>query len=157
MLARGRRRIGFIGNYETCQSLFERYTAYRYAMLMANDPVEERFCLKAETPGELEDGLSAVTDLPEVFVCAHDMIATEVIYVLRRLGLSVPGDVLVCGFDDSPNSRIMTPTLTTVHIHTGVMASAAIQLLLSRIDEPGLDFRTVHTETELIYRDSTRR
>ena len=51
----------------------------------------------------------------------------------------------------------MTPTLTTVHIHTDVMAAAAIQLLLSRIDEPSLDFRTVHTETKLIYRESTRR
>ena len=50
----------------------------------------------------------------------------------------------------------MTPTLTTVHIHTNVMALSAIQLLLSRIDEPHLDYRTVHTETKLIYRDSTK-
>ena len=68
----------------------------------------------------------------------------------------MPQDVLFCGFDDAPDSRIMTPTLTTVHIHTQVMAVAAIHLLLSRIEEPGLDFRTVHTETELIYRDSTK-
>ena len=156
MLARGRRRIGFIGNYETCQSLFERYTAYRYAMLMANDPVEERFCLKAETREELEGALSSITDFPEVFICAHDLVATEAIYVLSKLGVSVPGDVLVCGFNDSPASRIMTPTLTTVHIHTNVMALSAIQLLLSRIDEPHLDYRTVHTETKLIYRDSTK-
>ena len=100
--------------------------------------------------------MSAITDFPEVFVCAYDLVATEAIYVLRKLGMSVPGDVLVCGFDDSPNSRIMTPTLTTVHIHTNVMALSAIHLLLSRIDEPNLDYRTVHTETKLIYRDSTR-
>ena len=50
----------------------------------------------------------------------------------------------------------MTPTLTTVHIHTQVMAVMAIQLLLTRIDQPGLDYRIVHTETELIYRDSSR-
>ncbi len=156
MLARGRRRIGYIGDYERCQSLFERYTAFRYAMLIADVPVEERFCIKADAREELESALSAVTDFPEVFVCAHDLIAAEAIYVLRKLGLSVPGDVLVCGFDNSPNSRIMTPTLTTVHIHTNVMALSAIQLLLSRIDEPNLDYRTVHTETKLIYRDSTR-
>ena len=35
-------------------------------------------------------------------------------------------------------------------------AVAAMQLLLSRIEEPNLDYRIVHTETELIYRDSTR-
>ena len=157
LLARGRRRIGFIGDYEACQSLFERYTAFRCAMLMANAPVEKRFCIQTSTFEEIEAALASLSDFPDTFVCAYDLIATETIYELRKLGISVPGDVEVCGFNDSPNSRIMTPTLTTVHIHTDVMAAAAIQLLLSRIDEPSLDFRTVHTETKLIYRDSTRR
>ncbi len=156
MLVRGRQRIGFIGDYEHCQSFFERYTAFRYAMLMANIPVEERFCIKTSEREKLEEALSALDDFPDVFICANDFAAEDAIYALRKLGKSVPEDVLFCGFDDSPNSRIMTPTLTTVHIHTQVMAVAAMQLLLSRIEEPGLDFRTVHTETELIYRDSTR-
>ena len=156
MLVRGRRRIGFIGNCEGCQSLFERYAAFRCAMLMANVPVEKRFCIKTSVREEVENALAALSDFPDVFVCSHDLVATEAIYALSKLGVQVPGDVLVCGFDDSPNSRIMTPALTTVHIHTNVMAAAAIQLLLSRIDEPSLDYRIVHTETELIYRDSTR-
>ena len=156
MLARGKRRIGFIGDYEHCQSFFERYTAFRYAMLMANAPVEERFCIKTSERERLEEALAALEDLPDVFICANDFVAEDAIYALRKLGKSVPEDVLFCGFDDSPNSRIMTPTLTTVHIHTQVMAVAAIHLLLSRIEEPTLDFRTVHTETGLVYRDSTR-
>ena len=156
MLLRGRRRIGFIGDFEHCQSFFERYTAFRYAMLLANAPVEERFCIKSCDRERLEEALAALTDFPDVFICANDFAAEDAIYTLRKLGKSVPEDVLFCGFDDSPNSRIMTPTLTTVHIHTQVMAVAAMHLLLSRIEEPGLDFRTVHTETELIYRDSTR-
>ena len=156
MLLRGRRRIGFIGDFEHCQSFFERYTAFRYAMLMANAPVEERFCIKSIERERLEEALESLEDLPDVFICANDFIAEDAIYALRKLGKSVPEDVLFCGFDDSPNSRIMTPTLTTVHIHTQVMAVVAMHLLLSRIEEPGLDFRITHTETELIYRDSTR-
>ena len=156
MLLRGRRRIGFIGDFEHCQSFFERYTAFRYAMLMANAPVEERFCIKSIERERLEEALESLEDLPDVFICANDFVAEDAIYALRKLGKSVPEDVLFCGFDDSPNSRIMTPTLTTVHIHTQVMAVAAMHLLLSRIEEPGLDFRITHTETELIYRDSTR-
>lgn len=156
MLLRGRRRIGFLGDFEHCQSFFERYTAFRYAMLMADVPVEDRFCIKSTERERLEEALAALEDLPDVFICANDFVAEDAIYALRKLGKSVPEDVLFCGFDDSPNSRIMTPTLTTVHIHTQVMAVVAMHLLLSRIEEPGLDFRTVHTETELIYRDSTR-
>ena len=156
MLIRGKRKIGFIGDFEHCQSFFERYTAFRYAMLMADVPVDERFCLKISEREKLEEALASLSDFPDVFICANDFVAEDAIYALRKLGKSVPEDVLFCGFDDSPNSRIMTPTLTTVHIHTQVMAVAATHLLLSRIQEPRLDYRIVHTETELIYRDSTR-
>ena len=156
MLLRGRQSIGFIGDYEHCQSFFERYTAFRYAMLMAGVPVEAQFCIKFNNREKIEEALEALTDFPEVFICANDFVADDAIYALRKKGKSVPGDVLFCGFDDSPNSRIMTPTLTTVHIHTHVMAVTALHLLLTRIEQPSLDYRTVHTETELIYRDSTR-
>ena len=156
MLVRGKRKIGFIGDYEHCQSFFERYTAFRCAMLMAGEPVEERFIIKILEPAKLAKAIEALTELPDVFICANDFIASDAIYILRKLGKSVPDDILFCGFDDSPNSRIMTPALTTVHIHTQIMAFAAMQLLISRINEPSLDYRIVHTETELIYRDSTR-
>lgn len=156
MLVRGKRRIGFIGDYEHCQSFYERYTAFRCAMLMADVPVEERFCIKISDRDRLEEALTTLPEYPDVFICANDFAADDAIYALRKLGKSVPEDVLFCGFDDAPNSRIMTPSLTTVHIHTQVMAVTAIQMLLSRIEQPNLDYRTVHTETELVYRDSTK-
>ena len=155
MLKRGKHKIGFIGDYEHCQSFYERYAAFRCAMLMANVPVEEQFCIKTSDRGHLAENLSTLPEMPDAFICANDFAAEDAIYILRKLGKSVPEDVLFCGFDDSPISRIMTPSLTTVHIHTQIMAFTAIQLLLSRIREPDLNYRIVHTETELIYRDST--
>ena len=156
MLAKGKHRIGFIGDYEHCQSFFERYTAFRCAMLMAGAPVEERFCIKANQSEQITAALTGLPDFPEVFICANDFVADDAIYTLRKLGKSIPKDILFCGFDDSPNSRIMTPSLTTVHIHTQSMAIAAMHLLLSRLDNPNLNYRIMHTETELIYRDSTQ-
>lgn len=156
MLVRGKRRIGFIGDYEHCQSFYERYTAFRTAMLMADVPVEEQFCLKVQNPEQLVNAVTSLQEFPDVFICANDFVADDAIYALRKLGKSVPEDVRFCGFDDSPNSRIMTPALTTVHIHTQIMAFSAMQLLISRIEQPNLDYRIVHTETELIYRDSTK-
>ena len=156
MLAQGRNRIGFIGDYEHCQSFYERYSAFRCAMLMAGVPVEERFCIRKNRQEELETVLKDLPEMPDVFICANDFVAGDAMFALYKLGKSVPRDVFFCGFDDSPLSRIMTPSLTTVHIHTQVMAIVALQLLISRIEEPELKYRTVHTEAELIYRDSTR-
>lgn len=157
MLKKGIRKIGFIGNYGHCQSFFERYTAFCSAMMMAGVPVDEAFCIKSN-PGltEMDALLGAMPELPEAFICANDFIALDAMQTLRKLGKSIPDDILLCGFDDAPESRIMTPALTTVHIHTQIMAFTALHLLLARMKEPYLDYRTVYTATELIYRDSTK-
>ncbi len=158
MLGRGVRRIGFVGNYEHCQSFFERYTAFRTAMLLAGAPVEEDWCipcnhahLNAQTLAEL----ARRGALPQMLLCANDFIALDVVQALAALGKTVPGDVLLAGFDDAPVSRLVVPALTTIHIHTQAMAFSAVQLLMTRMRDPDLDTRIIHTETELIYREST--
>ena len=156
MLAAGKKRIGFIGNYNHCQSFYERYTAFRMAMLMAGVPVDEQYIFCNNHVEEFIESIAGLEELPDVFICANDFLAGDLIHNLFSIGKSVPEDVLVLGFDNSPESRIYRPSLSTIHIHTQVMAFAAMQLLISRRHEPSLDYRIVHTETELIYRDSTR-
>lgn len=156
MLAAGKTRIGFVGNYNHCQSFYERYAAFRMAMLMADVPVDERYIFCSNRADEFIETISVLEELPDVFICANDFLAGDLIRNLFAIGKSVPEDVLVLGFDNSPESRMFRPALSTIHIHTQVMAFAAMQLLISRKNEPSLDARIVHTETELIYRDSTR-
>ena len=156
MLAAGKKKIGFIGNYDHCQSFFERYTAFRCAMVMAGVPVDEKFCIKENYHADICGPLQTLDELPDLFICANDFVAVEAIQALRKQGKSVPEDVMFCGFDDAPESRIISPALTTIHIHTQIMAFSAAHLLMSRLEEPSLDYRVVHTETTLIRRDSTK-
>ena len=95
-------------------------------------------------------------DLPELFICANDFVAIDVLTVLREMGVSCPEDILLSGFDDSPESKVVTPPLTTCHIHSQIMGASAAHLLISRIRQPHLNYRTLHAETDLIYRASTR-
>lgn len=155
MLGQGVKSIGFIGNWEHCQSFYERYTAFRLAMLMRGVPVNERHCIQANARPDVMMRVQALETLPELFICANDFIAIDALAALRMRGLDVPKDILIAGFDDSAESRRSIPQLTTIHIHTQIMAFSAIQLLQSRIKEPSLDYRQVYTETELIYREST--
>ena len=155
MLLRGKKRIGFIGNYDHCQSFFERYLAFRNAMMLAEVPVEEKFCINSNYSHEVAEALEALHELPDLFICANDFVAVHVLQSLRKMGKSVPDDVMLCGFDDAPESRIVSPPLTTVHIHTQIMAFTATHLLMSRIKEPSLDYRVVHTDSNLILREST--
>lgn len=166
MIRRGKRRIGFIGEYLHCQSFFERYMGYRNAMFLSGLPCPEEWCITGNKEGVrepdsndykeyLEKCFRSMDSLPEVFICANDFVALDAIQTFKKLGISVPGDVWLCGFDDSPESKFVTPTLTTIHIHSQIMGFSAVHLLVSRIKEPSLNFRTMHTETSLIYREST--
>ena len=157
MLAKGYKRIGFLGDIDHCQSFYERYCAFRTAMLLEGAAVEERYILRNTMPGPLTEAFRNLEELPDVFICANDFAGFDALRALAALGKSCPEDLMLCGFDDCAESRISHPPLTTVHIHTQVMAFAAVQLLVSRIKEPSLDYRIVHTQTDLIYRDSTAR
>ena len=166
MSERGKKRIGFIGKYLHCQSFFERYMGYRNAMYLLRLPLSEEYCITGCKEGTrlsstadyreyLEDSFRKLSSMPDVFICANDFVALDALAALKKLGLSVPEDIWLCGFDDSPESKVVTPSLTTVHIHSQIMGFSATHLLLSRIKEPSLNFRTLHTETSLIYREST--
>ena len=156
MLGRGLKRIGFIGDYNHCQSFFERYSAFRNAMMMAGVPVDERFCIcHNRIEGPVVEILAELDELPDAFICANDFVAGEAIRALFSIGKTVPNDVRILGFDDAPESRINHPALSTVHTHTQVMAFSAVQLLITRMKEPSLDYRVVHTQTDLILREST--
>lgn len=156
MLEMGQRRIGFVGDYEYCQSFYERYAAFRLVMALAGAEVREKDIFKTRTVYELDESLKAADDLPQVLICANDFVAADAIRVLSAKGVRIPEDVKLFGFDDAPESRIVMPKLSTVHIHTQIMAFAAMHLLVTRMKEPSLDYRYVYTETELIYRDSTK-
>ena len=166
MIRRGKRQIGFIGEYMHCQSFFERYMAYRNAMYLHGIPCREEYCILGNKKGVrrpeaeeyqayLLESFSRLDSLPEVWVCANDYVAFDVMRVCKKLGISVPQDVWLCGFDDTMESQIITPSLTTVHIHGHIMGESAAYLLSSRIREPGLHLRTMHTETEVCYRETT--
>ena len=157
MLEKGYRRIGFLGDTEHCQSFFERYVAFRTAMLLAGVPVEEKYIIRDTLPGKLTEAFRELDTLPDLFICANDFAAFDALRALEALGKSAPEDLMLCGFDDCAESRVCKPPLTTIHIHTQVMAFSAVQLLMSRIKEPSLDYRIVHTQCDLIERDSTRR
>lgn len=156
-LRRGDRRIGFIGNPEHCQSFYERFIAVHGTLMAEGVPMDERCCIRYKHPSEIAEKLDALDELPDIFICANDFVALDAIRALFSIGKSVPEDVRILGFDDSAESRRSFPTISTVHIHTQIMAYEAVHLLMSRIKEPSLDYRTVYTQTDLIERESTKR
>lgn len=155
------RRIGFIGQATHCRSFFERFMAYREAMFLNGMEINEHFSLTEvhshdeQYKDYLLKAIEALDELPELFICANDFVAIDALEAFDSLGISCPNDVKLIGFDDSVESKLITPALSTCHIHSQIMGYSAANLIMSRIKQPDLNYRTVYTETDLIYRKSS--
>ncbi|MBR3359112.1 MAG: LacI family DNA-binding transcriptional regulator [Solobacterium sp.] len=157
MIERGLMKIGFIGDYKHCQSFYERYSAYILAMTYAGLKVDKRFLIPiadGDISG-LADYIENMDEMPDIFICANDFVAIDAMQILYQKDRKLRKQVRFLGFDDTHESRIFYPSLSTVHIHSQTMAYSAVQLLMSRMKEPSLESRVVHVETDLVLRDST--
>lgn len=139
---------------------------YQAAMLLSGLSPMREYCILGNKQGVknpdsteyqeyLTEQLSSMSRLPQVFICANDFVAIDFLQILKKMKLSVPEDLYLCGFDDTSESRMVTPPLTTIRIHGKTMGICAAKLLISRIQQPSLHYRTVHVETSLLYREST--
>mgnify|MGYP003195575251 FL=1 len=159
MVQRGKKRISFAGDKNHCQSFFERYMAYKDAMEYFGLTEGLNTCAmpsgQQNYPVSLYETIRRFKTMPDAFVCANDFVAMDLVKALNELGYSVPDDIWVCGFDDSQEASYFSPHLTSIHIHEQIMGYTAANLLMTRIEEPSLNYRTVYTETNLILREST--
>ena len=88
-------------------------------------------------------------------ICASDVLALGSIRAARRLGLDVPTDVSVVGFDDSALMTCTDPPLTTVRQPIEMMGQAAVDLLVNQIEGSGVEPYELLFEPELVVRGST--
>ena len=102
----------------------------------------------AAAAGLLDAGCTAV-------VCGSDLMAFGVIRAVRQRGLSVPGDVSVVGFDDSPLIAFADPPLTTIRQPVEAMGAAAVDALLEEVNGNALHRAEFMFQPELVVRGST--
>ncbi|MCR5451085.1 MAG: LacI family DNA-binding transcriptional regulator [Lachnospiraceae bacterium] len=161
--SRGKKTFGFVGEIMHCRSFFERYRALKNALDLHGLVCDDKYFI-TETAKEngyseyqpfLRDSIFAMKELPEVLFFANDYVCLQMLPALREKGIKVPSDLMLVGFDDSPIAKVIHPELSTIHIHSQIMGYAAMNLLLSRIQDPALNYRTMHTETSLYLREST--
>jgi LacI family transcriptional regulator len=130
----------------------ERMNGIRDAMQAAGLPPDDLTLI--ETPYSVENGGKAMARLmaraprPTAVICGNDVLAVGALQQAQRLGLSVPRDVSITGFDDIELARVVTPRLTTVHVPHRDMGRKAAQILSDMIS--GKPFaRSIALPTEI--------
>ena len=138
LLDLGHRRIGFVLNESTAPSFQERQRGYLCALWEAGISPERRWVLTAPRSEIIKpyiEPLLTAPDRPTAIIAANDFIALSVLTASRALGLVVPDDLSLIGFDDTPYSFHAYPPLTTMRVNKEHLGRLAVRQLLSRIEE----------------------
>ena len=155
----GHERIAIVTGPDGMMASTARLSGYRAALDRAGIPVRPEYI----RPGNFhrEDGVSEGRELllsadpPTAIFASSDLQALGVYEAARTLGLRVPDDLSVVGYDDLAIAQWAGPPMTTVRVPLGEMAEQATHLVTRLRDEPELAFSRVEMATSLVVREST--
>jgi LacI family transcriptional regulator len=155
----GHRRIAIIGGPTGLWTAEQRLSGYREAAVAAGVDLDAVPVVHGNY--QFESGRHAAATIldgdpagrPTALLIANDMMALGAIAYCREVGLDVPTDIGIVGFDDIPSAVLMTPPLTTVRQPGRELGVAAVRVLLDRAD--GLDpERSIMLPADLVVRGS---
>jgi DNA-binding LacI/PurR family transcriptional regulator len=154
LLARGCRRVHFVGLSGVASTVDERESGFREALHSRRLPAgPERVHRAPETE------LDAVTEQliaaqADGVVCANDRLAGALLHALRRRGCRVPRDMRMVGIDDVEYASLLPVPLTTLRQPTRAIGETALAMMLERIARPALPVRDVRLQCELVVRET---
>jgi LacI family transcriptional regulator len=161
LIEMGHTKIGCVTGPMERRSAIERLEGLRKAMDEAGLPVHEEWIVEGDY--DCEGGISAMRQLMQqpvrptaLFVC-NDMMALGVINEAARLGVRIPEDLSIVGYDDIYIARYMIPPLTTIHQSTSGIAAMAVDTLIERLGSKRDKGRVIRIEPRLVERDSVRK
>jgi LacI family transcriptional regulator len=159
LISLGHRRIGMLTGRSDLQSARLREEGFRQALAAAGIAVDDDLM----QPGDYDPEVSAASALrllksehpPTAVFAANDISAIATVTAAASLGIRVPDDLSVVGFDNVPESALNSPPLTTVHQPIREMGQCAIEMLIRLIRGETSDPVHLTLATSLVVRQST--
>ncbi|ELA6598451.1 substrate-binding domain-containing protein [Vibrio alginolyticus] len=135
-----------------------RYEGYKRAMNEAGLEFNANWIIESDF--ECEGGYQAFKKmaqrgaLPSSIFVSNDMMAMGVINAANELGIKVPDDLSIIGYDDIHIATFMSPSLTTIHQPKYRLGQAAVETLVRGLDDKSNDAQVVQLEPTLVVRNS---
>ncbi|HCG7106708.1 TPA: substrate-binding domain-containing protein [Vibrio parahaemolyticus] len=137
-----------------------RYEGYKRAMNEAGLEFNANWIIESDF--ECEGGYQAFKKmaergkLPSSIFVSNDMMAMGVINAANELGIKVPDDLSIIGYDDIHIAKFMSPSLTTIHQPKYRLGQAAVETLVRRLDDKSNEAQVVQLEPTLVVRNSVK-
>ena len=157
LLEKGHNSIAFVGSINATSSIQDRYLGYYKALLEYKVPIKEEFVIKDRDDGNIFTEFDLPKKMPTAFVCNCDETAYRLINQLKAMGLNVPFDASVVGYDNYIFSTLSQPEITTVDVNMRRMSAEAVNIVIRKIEDPSFSSGRTLVTGNLIKRHSVKR
>ncbi|CAH1196671.1 MULTISPECIES: substrate-binding domain-containing protein [unclassified Paenibacillus] len=154
LVQQGHRQIAYVGNLYSTSSIQDRFLGYYKSLLEHRLPLNQELVLNDRDERGTFVEIELPEELPTAFVCNCDQVAHLLVQKLTSMGVRVPDQCSVVGFDNDIYAMLSDPKLTTVEVDVEHMARTAVQSILKKIEQPNRSFGRVQVKGNIIYRDS---
>lgn len=160
LLQGGHRRIAFANGPLNYKYAVERERGYRDALKEAGLEVDEHL-ITHQVTSELEIALAGMQriitkeDHPDAVFAASDILAVAAVKAADRVGLEIPREIAILGFDGTYISNLVTPSLSTVSQRGSQMGAYACDMLLDRMEGRRLSNPQLIMDVHILVREST--
>lgn len=158
LIQNGKKRIALLCAVKEKSQATSRIAGYRDAHEFYDLPYREdlvRFC--SPDPSDIFDATVSMINEKGVdaFFCLFDDMCLSVIKAVNSLGLSIPDDIAIVGYDNIATSALLPTPLTSVDTHAKLIGNIAVKQLIKKIEEPTTETRRIIIKPDLIVREST--
>lgn len=150
----GARRIVFVARKRSATTIVERIAGYQFALSEVQPGAFASVSLGDVNDPAFVRGLLA-RDRPDGIVCGNDLTAARLMRMLLDMGLRIPEEIRMAGFDDVSYSKFLPRPLTTIRQDCLEIGRAALSLMLARLQEPHRHGWDIRVPFELIIRQSS--
>lgn len=138
LISKGHKKIAFLGYRFDISILKNRLAGYYRALSEHHIEVQDNYVIEGKhDPKEIYERahqLLSSPDRPTAIHCINELVASNVYLAAKDLGLRIPEDISVTGFDGISISKLLTPQLTTIQDPVDLLAQIAVDMLMEQIE-----------------------
>ena len=161
LISNGHSKIGFIGHDDSFSFSADRKSGYRLALMNHNIPVNPDYCLALSKKHkhyfrEIKAFMQH-PDRPTSVVVCDDIIAFSLKQVCYEIGLRIPEDLSIIGFNNSMVAKMSSPPLTSIDINSFQLGIEAASQIINHIENPNLMATKIIVPHQLVERESCKK
>jgi LacI family transcriptional regulator len=163
LVGKGHTDVQFVGDWRFARSFSDRWSGFKSVLEENEIPYTPNQSLLRIKPTDGTENfeliLSTLADLqrqtlPTSFVCANDKIASLLLRAMGRLGIRVPEDTCVTGFDNDAEILAEFPELSTVNAESEALGAKAVEIMHRRLSTPQMPYEKLLLQSDLIINGS---